>query len=148
MDWRKNPDLGVREFRVGSGAAPRPFPKREPGPNQGAPFAIPYPAYTRTRTEIVLPNGGRGFTVRGPSGVARVGGYEIASSSGLQGNVATFTVDQHSVTSEISAAEAAAANHQIRELRDVDSFVRAPAELTAEAVRPAAGAAAGTAPRD
>jgi hypothetical protein len=148
MDWRKNPDLGVREFRVGSGAAPRPFPKREPGPNQNAPFAIPYPAYTRTRTEIVLPNGGQGFTVRGPTGVAHVAGYEIASSSALQGNVATFTVDQHSVTSEISAAEAAAANHQIRELRDVDSFVRAPAELTAEAARPAAGATAGTAPRD
>jgi hypothetical protein len=127
MDWRKNPDLGVREFRVGTGAAPRPFPKREAGPNQDAPFAIPYPAYTRTRTEIILPNGGQGFTVRGPTGIARVAGYEIASGTGIQGNVASFTVDQHSVTSEISAAEAEAANREIRKLRDVDSLVRAPA---------------------
>ncbi|MFI4963985.1 MAG: DUF3857 domain-containing protein [Caulobacterales bacterium] len=127
MDWRKNPDLGVREFRIGTGAAPRPFPKREAGPNQGAPFAIAYPSYTRTRTEILLPNGGKGFTVRGPTGVARVAGYEISSGAGIQGDVASFTVEQHAVTSEISAAEADAANRQIRQLRDVDILVRAPA---------------------
>ncbi len=127
MDWRKNPDLGVREFRVGTGAAPRPFPKRDSGPNQDAPFAIAYPSYSRTRTEIVLPNGGQGFTVRGPTGVARVAGYEIASGTGIQGNVASFTIDLHSVTSEITAAEAKAANNEIRKLRDVDSLVRAPA---------------------
>jgi transglutaminase-like putative cysteine protease len=132
MDWRKNPDLGVREFHVGIGAAPRPFPKREPSTNQDAPFAIPYPSYTRSRTEIVLPNGGKGFTVRGPTGVAKVAGYEIASGTGIQGDVASFTVDRHSVVLEISAAEAEAANHQIRELRDVESFVRAPTQSAAE----------------
>ena len=139
MDWHKNQDLGVREFRVGIGAAPRPFPKREPSTNQDAPFAIPYPSYTRSRTEIVLPNGGKGFTVRGPTGIAKVAGYEIASGTGIQGDVASFTVDRHSVVLEISAAEAEAANHQIRELRDVESFVRAPAQSATEA---AAGAAA------
>ena len=127
MDWRKNPDLGVREFRVSAGTAPRPFPKREAGPNQDAPFAIAYPSFTRTKTEIVLPNGGQGFTVRGPTGIARVAGYEIASGTGIQGNVASFTVDQHAVMPEISAAEAEAANREIRKLRDVDSLVRAPA---------------------
>ncbi|HEV7385219.1 MAG TPA: DUF3857 domain-containing protein [Phenylobacterium sp.] len=127
MDWRMNPDLHVREFRLGAGFAPRPFPKRDPGPNQTAPFAIPYPSYSRVRTEITLPGGGQGFTVRGPTGVAHVAGYEIASGTGIQGNVASFTVDQHSVTSEITAAEAEAANREIRKLRDVDSFVRAPA---------------------
>jgi transglutaminase-like putative cysteine protease len=126
MDWHKNQDLGVREFRVGTGAAPRPFPKREPSTNQDAPFAIPYPSYTRSRTEIVLPDGGKGFTVRGPTGVAKVAGYEIASGTAIQGDVASFTVDRHSVVQEITAAEAEAANHQIRELRDVESFVRAP----------------------
>jgi len=34
---------------------------------------------------------------------------------------------------EITAAEAEAANHQIRELRDVESFVRAPAPASASA---------------
>lgn len=141
MDWRKNPDLDVREFRVGTGAAPRPFPKRDAGPNQDAPFAIPYPSYSRTRTEVVLPNGGQGFTVRGPTGIAKVAGYEIASGSGIQGNVAIFTIDQHSVTQEISATEAEAANREIRKLRDVDSFIRAPAQAvqnTAPAAAPKA----------
>jgi transglutaminase-like putative cysteine protease len=131
MDWHKNQDLGVREFRVGTGAAPRPFPKREPSTNQDAPFAIPYPSYTRSRTEIVLPDGGKGFTVRGPTGIAKVAGYEIASGTAIQGDVASFTVDRHSVVQEITAAEAEAANHQIRELRDVESFVRAPLQATA-----------------
>jgi hypothetical protein len=127
MDWRKNQDLGVREYRVGSAGVPRPFPKREPGPNVDAPFAVPYPSFTRSRTEIVLPNGGKGFTVRGSSGLEHVGGYEIVSAAGLQDGVARFTVDQHAVTSEISAAEAEAANAQIRKLRDVDNLIRAPA---------------------
>ncbi|MGZ6016380.1 MAG: hypothetical protein ACXWKM_11605, partial [Phenylobacterium sp.] len=130
MDWKKNPDLGVREFHVGTGAAPRPFPKREPSANRDAPFAIPYPSYTRSRTEIVLPDGGKGFTVRGPTGIAKVAGYEIASGTSIQGDVASFTVDRHSVVMEITAAEAEAANHQIRELRDVDSFVRAPPQAS------------------
>ena len=128
LDWRKNQDLGVRELRVGTSTAPRPFPRREPGPNSTAPFAIPYPSFTRTRTEIVLPNGGKGFTVRGPTGVSRVAGYEIVAGAGIQGDVASFVVEQHAMTQEISAAEAEAANREIRKLRDVDIFVRAPAE--------------------
>ncbi len=127
MDWRKNPDLNVREFRVGIGAAPRPFPKRDAGPNRDAPFAITYPSYSRTRTDIILPDGGKGFTVRGPTGTAKVAGYEIASGTSIKGAVASFTVDQQSITSEITAADAEAANVQIRKLRDVDSLVRAPA---------------------
>ncbi|MBS0332256.1 MAG: hypothetical protein JSS35_05770, partial [Proteobacteria bacterium] len=140
MDWRLNPDLGVREFRLGQGAAPRPFPKRDPGPNQDAPFAIAYPSFSRMRTEIVLPDGGRGFTVRGPTGVAKVAGFEIASNSSLDGDIASFTVEQHSVVSEISAAEAEAANHEIRKLRDVDSLVRAPAAMALRETGKAAAA--------
>ena len=127
MDWRKNQDLGVREYRISNGTPTRLFPKREPGPNRDAPFAVAFPSYTRVKTEVVLPNDGKGFTVRGPQGVERVGGYEIVSGSAIQGNVASFTVDQHSVTPEISAADAEAANAELRKLRDVESFVRAPA---------------------
>jgi hypothetical protein len=127
MDWRTNQDLHQREYRVASGGVPRLFPKREAGPNRDAPFAVPYPAFTRSRTEIILPASGKGFTVRGPSGTVQVGGYQIVSTSTLEGGVASFTVDQRSLTPEISAAEAQAANAAIRKLRDVDSLVRAPA---------------------
>jgi hypothetical protein len=126
MDWRKNQDLGVREFKVGPGIAPPSFPRREPGPNDTAPFAIPYPAYTRNRVEIALPDGGKGYTVRGASGTEHVAGYEITSNAAIQGGLATFTSDQRAVTPEVSAAEAESANLQIRRLRDVDNLVRAP----------------------
>jgi hypothetical protein len=79
--------------------------------------------------------------VRGPTGVARVAGYEIASGTGIQGNVASFTIDQHSVTDEISAADAEAANREIRKLRDVDIIVRAPPQAAAT-IAPAAPKAA------
>jgi hypothetical protein len=127
MDWRQNQDLNLREYKVTSSVVPRPFPKREPGPNSDAPFAVPYPAFTRSRTEILLPGDGKGYTVRGPTGTEHVGGYEIVSLSAMQGNVASFTVDLHSLTPEISAADAETANAAIRKLRDVDSLVRAPA---------------------
>jgi transglutaminase-like putative cysteine protease len=127
MDWRKNQDLGVREFKVGSGVAPPAFPRRDPGPNDTAPFAIPYPAYTRYRIEIALPDGGKGYTVRGATGTEHVAGYEIINSATIDGGVASFSSDQRAVTSEVSAADAEAANMQIRKLRDVDNLVRAPA---------------------
>jgi hypothetical protein len=126
MDWRKNQDLGVREFKVGPGAAPAAFPRRDPGPNDNAPFAIPYPTYTRSRVEIALPDGGKGYSVRGASGTEHIAGYEIITSAAIQGGLATFTTDQRAVTPEISAADAEAANLQIRKLRDVDNLVRAP----------------------
>ena len=125
--WRKNEDMNAREYRVATSGVLRLYPKREPGPNQDAPYAVPYPAFTRSRTEILLPDGGKGFTVRGPQGSEQIGGYEIVRASELKGDVATFTVDQRSLTSEISAQAAEAANAAIRREQGLDSIVRAPA---------------------
>ncbi len=127
IDWRTNPDLGMLEYRVASAsAAPRLYPKREPGPNREAPYAVSYPSYTRSRTEIVLPDAGKGYTVRGPNGTDTVGGYELVSASVIEAGVARFTVNQRSLTPEISSADAMAADVAIRKLRGVDSLVRAP----------------------
>ena len=126
IDWRKNQDLGVREFKVGPGVTPPAFPRRDPGPNDKAPFAIPYPAFTRSRIDIVLPDGGKGYSVRGASGTEQVAGYEIVSSAQIQSGVASFTSDQRSLSPEITAADAEAANVQIRKLRNIDNLVRAP----------------------
>jgi hypothetical protein len=133
MDWRKNPDLGVREFRVGSGPKPPAHPSREPGPNSDAPFAIPYPAYNRSRTEITLPDGGKGYEIRGaPSGAGteKVGGYELMRSAQLQGGVARFVSDMRSLVPEISAADAEASNAAVRRLRDDEILIRAPKSAT------------------
>lgn len=127
LDWRKNPDLGAREYRVTppSNAAPG-YPRREPGPNRDAPYAVPFPLYVRTTTEIVLPGSGKGFIVRGPSGRETLGGMELVRSAAIKDGVARFTTDLRSLQPEISAPEAEAASRAFRRIAAEDSLVRAP----------------------
>ncbi|WP_430421867.1 DUF3857 domain-containing protein [Phenylobacterium sp.] len=127
LDWRKNPDLGMREYKVSTSTNQTPgFPRREPGPNRDAPYAVAFPFYIRATTEIVLPAGGKGFTVRGPSGQETVGGMELRRASGIENGVARFVTDMRSLTPEISAADAEAATRSLRRIAAEDSLVRAP----------------------
>jgi len=103
-----------------------PFARREPGPAVDAPYAVAYPFYGRSITEVVLPANGAGFQVRGPNDSETVGGFALKRSSTLEGGVARFVSEGRSVTSEVSAAEAEAANKEIRRLAADESFVRAP----------------------
>lgn len=127
LDWRKNPDLGMREYRVASSSNQTPgFPRREPGPNRDAPYAVPFPYYVRATTEVVLPAGGKGFTVRGPSGDETIGGMELKRSSGIRDGVARFTQDMRALTPEITATEAESASRALRRIASEDVFIRAP----------------------
>ena len=127
LDWRKNPDLGMLEYKVTNANNQSPgFPRREPGPNRDAPYAVPFPFFIRATTEVVLPAGGKGFTVRGPSGQETVGGMELVRSSGIQDGVARFTTDMRSIRPEISAADAEAATRTMRRIASEDSLIRAP----------------------
>lgn len=128
VDWRENPDLGVREFRLpGSGAGgAQAFPRREPGPNRDAPYVLAYPMFSRSSVEVVLPSGGRGFTIRGPNGVQMIGGYELKQVSKVEGGVARFFTDVRSVSPEIPADQIEAANKALRGLAAQEYFVRAP----------------------
>ena len=85
-----------------------------------------FPFYIRATTEFVLPAGGKGFTVRGPSGQETVGGMELRRASGLENGVARFVTDMRSLTPEISAADAEAATRSLRRIAAEDSLVRAP----------------------
>lgn len=127
IDWRKNPDLGVREFKLPSAGAPAaPFARREPGPSRDAPYAVAFPFYARTITEVVLPGGGAGFSARGPKDSQLVGGVEIVRSAEVAGGVARFVSQGRSLSPEISAAEAETANRTLRQLGADDAVVRAP----------------------
>ena len=127
LDWRKNPDLGMLEYRVASANNSTPgFARREPGPNRDAPYAIPFPYYVRAITEFVLPSDGKGFTVRGPSGEETVGGMQLKRSSGISGGVARFVQDVRALTPEIPATEAEAASRALRRIASEDSLIRAP----------------------
>jgi transglutaminase-like putative cysteine protease len=127
MDWRKNADLGMREFKVtASSSASGGFPRREPGPNRDAPYAVPYPLFARSTNEIVLPDGGKGFSVRGPNSAETVGGFELRRSSAIEAGVARFVTETRSLVPEIPATEAEAATRTFRRLAAEDSLVRAP----------------------
>ena len=127
LDWRKNPDLGMLEYKVVSSNNQTPgFPRREPGPNRDAPYAVPFPYYVRATTEIVLPAGGQGFTIRGPSGKELVGGIELSRASMIDRGVARFITDMKALAPEISAADAEVATRTLRRIASEDSLVRAP----------------------
>lgn len=127
LDWRKNPDLGMREYRVSASSnQAQGFPRREPGPNRDAPYAVPFPFFVRTTTEVVLPKGGAGFTIRGPSGQETIGGMELVRASVIEGGVARFTTDLRSLRPEIPADEAEAATRALRRVAAEDSLIRAP----------------------
>ena len=127
LDWRKNPDLGMLEYKVQASSANAPgFPRREPGPNRDAPYAVPFPLFVRTTTEVVLPSGGKGFTVRGPSGKEVLGAMELNRASGISGGVARFTTDMRSLAPEISAADADTATRTLRRIAGEDTLIRAP----------------------
>jgi transglutaminase-like putative cysteine protease len=128
LDWPFNPDVEAREFKLTGAHAGSPsgFPRREAGPNQDAPFSVPFPMFVQAETEIVLPAGGKGFTIRGFNGVEQIGGYSLKRSSKLDGGVASFLVEFHSVKREISPAEAEGANKALRRLSEEQTLVRAP----------------------
>jgi hypothetical protein len=127
LNWRLNPDVRAREFKVsstsGTGGG---YPKREPGPNQDAPFVMPFPLYARFETRVRLPDGGKGFTIRGPNGDGRLPGYRLNRYSELEGDTAVFSAEMQSLAREISASDAVEANKALRRLADDESFIRAP----------------------
>ncbi len=75
---------------------------------------------------MVLPDGGKGFAVRGPNGAETVGGIELKRSSTIEGGVARFVSETRSLVPEIPAADAEAATRAMRRLAADDSLIRAP----------------------
>jgi hypothetical protein len=126
LDWRTNPDLGVREYRppANQGQAARMFPRREPGPGDGAPYVVAYPMYVKAAVEVVLPNKGQGFSVRGVNLDQTIAGYEIKRSAKLVEGVARFDVSMRSVAPEVPASEAEAANKLFRSMSEQEEFIR------------------------
>jgi hypothetical protein len=118
LDWRKNPDLGMREYRLATAPAARRRASRAASRARTAtrPTPCPFPYYVRAITEVVLPAGGKGFTVRGPSGEETIGGMELKRSSGIIDGVARFTQDMRALRPEITATEAESATRALRRI--------------------------------
>lgn len=128
MDWRMNDDVGVREYKFPGSGSNRvsSFPRREPGPNADAPYMTPFPVYMSTAVEIVLPNKGAGFTIKGPNSSGRVANNEITRSSELRDGVVRFAQSSRSLARELPFAAAEDANKAARDMAAQTEIVRAP----------------------
>lgn len=128
MDWRLNDDVGLLEWRLpmsGSGKVTQ-FPRREPGPNADAPFATPFPSFKKALVEVTLPNGGVGFTIKGPVYSGRIANVDTARASQLKDGKAVFFESEQSVGRELPFDQAEEANKVRRRLADQPLIVRAP----------------------
>jgi tetratricopeptide (TPR) repeat protein len=87
----------------------RPDFKREPGPNDDAPFATEAPHFIVTRYSIKLPGGGAGFRFTGSDVNQRVSAYELRRAMTLTDGVFTGVTSKRVVDTEIPFADAPAA---------------------------------------
>ena len=134
MDWRTNADLGVKEFKVpGSRTQTSNFPRREAGPDHDAPYATPFPMYVRSDLEVVLPDKGNGYSVRGPTVDQTIAGFEIKDSATIEDGVAHFRGAVRTLAPEAPAAEAEAANKLMARLANEDNLIREGAKPPAPA---------------
>ncbi len=142
LDWRENTDLHVREFKFpSSGASAKFFPVRDPASNQDAPFSVVFPLYVSSHTEVVLPDGGRNFQIKGANVDETIGQYHIARSAQIEGGVARFDGLVRALAPEAPASDAKAANRELRRVSDQESVIRAPlATVTKAAAASASGA--------
>jgi transglutaminase-like putative cysteine protease len=127
LNWRENADLHMREYRFPTSAAgAKLFPERDPSSNQDAPFAVAYPLYVSGRTEVVLPDNGRSFQIKGVNVAETVGEYHVERTSQIVGGVASFQTSLRALAPEAPAAGADAANRELRRISDQETVIRVP----------------------
>ncbi|HEV2271938.1 MAG TPA: tetratricopeptide repeat protein [Steroidobacteraceae bacterium] len=90
--------------------------KREPGPHQDAPFAVPYPTFMRTTEVIKLPLNGAGFSIAGADVDRTIAGTEFRRHAGIDRGKLTATASMRSVMPEFPASEAAADQEALHKL--------------------------------
>jgi tetratricopeptide (TPR) repeat protein len=127
MAWDLNANFGAREYAtVGGQLGVGVSFKRDVGAVD-APFAVSFPVFVTDTETVVLPQAGKGFSVVGEDVDKTVGGTAYKRTSHIDAGVFTMVASARSLTSEISAADAAAAKPALREMSDVVVRIRAPA---------------------
>lgn len=129
LTWRRNPDVGRREYRMPvSVARPNPLERRQPGPHRDAPYAVAHPIHSEASLELVLPDGGKGFAATGPQTDVDIAGVHLQNRVTLESGVARFYSSVRSFAREFPASEVEAVNALSRELSEEQVLVRAPAD--------------------
>ena len=89
--------------------------KREPGINVDAPFLVDHPAYKRVTQRIELPTVGT-FTTRGKDYDVTVSGMHYVRQAKIENRVFTGTMTVRSMTGEVTAVEARAAEKTLNDM--------------------------------
>ena len=135
MDWYA--DGSWRSFNItASNLGGETSYRREPGPNQDAPFAVGFPNYQRWTVDIVLPNKGDGYRSGGGADVdATIAGVAYKRVSRIDNGVMHMEASSRSLAPEFPFAEADSAATALRNLSRFYVIVRAPtgAQVTAGA---------------
>lgn len=101
---------------------------RDAGPDKDAPFAVPYPYFTRTRETIVLPTEAGEFKLGAGMEVDQTaGGIEYRRHASIANSVFTIEKTERSVVTEFPAKDAPAEQAALRMLSDRPASVRMPA---------------------
>lgn len=101
---------------------------RDPGPDSDAPFAVPYPYFTRTRETIVLPTGAGDFKIGTGMEVDQIaGGIEYRRHASITNGVFSIEKTERSVVPEFPAKDAPAQQAALRMLDDRPASVIMPA---------------------
>jgi tetratricopeptide (TPR) repeat protein len=99
---------------------------RDAGPGQDAPFAVPYPFFSRSVQTILLPPGG-GFGIPDNAQVKEtIAGVEYRRQATLAGNMFTIESSERSIAPEFPAREASAAQAALRALAEKNVYLRKP----------------------
>jgi tetratricopeptide (TPR) repeat protein len=124
MDWDGHP----RRYETdGSSLGWKTSLKRDPGPDAGTPFAVPYPDFAEMTETIVLPHKGQDFTVIGKDYDRKVGVWQLTRTAAIHDGVFTLHTVSRALAAEISVADASAAAAPLAALGDDEVFVQAPA---------------------
>jgi tetratricopeptide (TPR) repeat protein len=115
--------------------------KRAPGPNNDAPFAVPFPAYNRASETILLPHGAGPFTLEGEDINRTVAGWVFQRQASIVGDILTATASTRSLVPEIPASDALASKQSLDDIAASNLYLRPPGHASVPQQAPARPAA-------
>ncbi len=140
LNWQAASDAAAREFRIDGiavfGLSPRAMGDQIPGaPSQAEstammadiPVSVDYPKWTRTEQTILLPNGGKGFGVKGDGAVDQtLIGVHYQRNVTLAAGALTVTSSSTALTPQVTRGAALADATALDALGGVPVYLTAP----------------------
>jgi len=143
MDWRPL-DGASNRFRFDNEVIRWTVSLDRPaGTVQDAPYAFPVPAYLARTDTVILPDGGRGFTIDGRSLDETVGGVRISRRLGIAGGRATARAEFRRLEREVGAAAMRRAEPRLDAIGDDEAYLAGPRAAVLAGAPPAAAGVPG-----